>query len=333
MIQRGYKAKKIEFIKDVKYFNELLSYCKKYYNIIYSKPELPLLYNAYIEVKEVRIELTFKDAYGACTYIFRLDGQEDKQCISGIEAFRTLQMYCKTPKMHVGFSASPFLWKNDKYENKRTYAYCYDMNSAYAYALIQPMPDVWKCKKPQSKYVEDGEIGFNEFGQRITSGFAPFVFPLVESPYKGFVDKWYGVKSTTTDADEKMKAKNYLCFAVGYMQRYNPFIRAQVLGIAQEVMENLIDENTLYCNTDSIITRTKRDDLVIGKGLGEWKLEKEGEFAFVGFNYQWNYDVPSYRHKSKSWFNKGWDILKDEAPITGNLYTYDYTKIKLIKEI
>ena len=62
------------------------------------------------------------------------------------------------------------------------------------------------------------------------------------------------------------------------------------------------------------------ESLKIGKGIGEWKIEHEGEFAFDGFNYQWDLEAPHFRGTSRNWFDDGWDILKDKLPKNGNIY-------------
>ena len=38
-----------------------------------------------------------------------------------------------------------------------------------------------------------------------------------------------------------------------------------------------------------------------------------------------------HRGVPKTWFKKGWDILKDELPKTGNLYYLDHDKLKVKK--
>ena len=93
-----------------------------------------------------------------------------------------------------------------------------------------------------------------------------------------------------------------------------------------------MDEDTLLCSTDSLVSKRKRDDLEIGTEIGQFKLEHEGDFCYDGMNYQWNLEIPTYRGIPKSWFKKGWDIAKDKVPKFGNLYSFDKSRLNLIKE-
>lgn len=286
----------------------------------------PLVYEekigkyAYIDERLIELRLTYKKGKYIATYITRLDG-DTRTLMTGGECYNILQRYYKTPKRMVNFSSKQLLWRNTNYDRTRNYAYSYDKNSAFSWAMIQPMPDTNVA--PISKKVEKDEIGFDGNGNRVTEGFALFTFPLMDSPYKRFVDRWYKEKKKGNP-----KAKNVLNFSIGYLQLVNPFLRAQIIGLSNESMLKLIDKNTLYCNTDNIISMTKRDDLVFGNNIGEFKFEREGYFAFDGFNYQWDLDIPSYRGIPKCWFNDGWDILKDPLPPNGNTWVFD--KVNLI---
>ena len=101
------------------------------------------------------------------------------------------------------------------------------------------------------------------------------------------------------------------------------------MGLCNEKIRSLIDDNTIYCNTDSIVSLKERTDFIIGDGLGEWKIEHKGKFAYVGFNYQWKEDTVAYRGIPKTWFVKNFDITKDDLPLDGNLWYYDDKKIQL----
>ena len=48
---------------------------------------------------------------------------------------------CIDDKGRSGMKVEPLLMFNRNFESKRTYAYCYDMNSAYSWAMLQDMPD------------------------------------------------------------------------------------------------------------------------------------------------------------------------------------------------
>lgn len=336
-------------------FNKHLSYCKKYFHLIFREksPDEYMSRNAYIVDRMVYTELTYKKGDYACTYITRKDGEKMVQTIEGVEAFRIMSRYYKVPRMpedickparENGLSASPLLWYNDKYNNTRNYAYGYDMNSAYAYAMTQPMPNTEKNMR--IGFIKEGrEIGFQEtlnpkdkdlvMFEPMYKGFSQYIFPLMESPFKKFAEHWYAIKKSAKAAGDQykfIKAKNVLTFSVGYLQRVNPFLRAAIVGKCNDIVKSLIDDNTLFCNTDSIVSLTPRDDLTIGEDLGEWKLENVGNVAYRDYSYQWDNGDMSFRGIPKKWFPKGWDLLKDPLPTHGNLYRFDNIKIRMVKD-
>ena len=320
----------------VEEMQEHLNFCKKYRGkVIYGPlpPKTQLKYYVYIEDNTVEFRLTYKDLKGRnCTYITRKD-EQPVSINSGLEAFRILNMYCKVP--HAKFPGktpliSGFLYKNEKYDKTRhSNCYGYDINSSYTYAMTQPMPDT--TKEPRKiGIVKADEIGFDENYELVfEGGFAMLIYPKIESPFIKFANTWYNKKKNAKNPEEKKNAKFALNAAVGYLQRINPVLRAAILGYANKRIRDLVDENTLYSNTDSIISLVPRPELKLGTGLGEWKIEHQGDFAYNGFTYQWNQDVPTYRGVAKSWFKPGWDLLKDESPKFGNKYYFNKETFKL----
>lgn len=330
--------------------NKHLKYVKETFCIVYRKKleGERLQRYAFIEDNQVYFKLTYKKGTKACTYICRKDGMENEQVINGGEAYRIMSHYYKVPKMNSeicgkaidgGLSASPILYYNKKYEGTRQKAWGYDLNSAYAAAMCGDMPDT--SFNSRSGVIKEGkEIGFKEVlnpkhPERSMlvpqySGFSLYVFPLMPSPFKKFVEVWYKKKAESLpNSRERAKAKNVLNFCIGQLQNKNPFLRATIIGRCNELIESLIDEDTLFCNTDSIVSR-KPLDLKIGTGVGEWKLEHENEeVAYIGNTYQWGYGKPSYRGIPGSWFPKGWDLLKDEIPKFGNVYKFE--NMRLVK--
>lgn len=325
---------------DQKTINAHLKYCFEN-RLIVDHPKFPdesFGNKAFVEDKEVQFRLTYKKGSGACTYIFKKDGNLDHQVTDGGEAFRILNKYYKVPRFTnpsiLAMSAIPLLYKNEKYEGTRNNAIGYDLNSAYSYAMLQPMPDTSKPFRQGT--IKEGEIGFIEIPARhnpevmslvpISKGYSLYIFPLMESPFKRFVENWYNKKLVDKT---KHKAKGVLNYSVGYLQRVNPFLRATIIGYCNNLIESLIDEDTLYCNTDSIVSLSEKTNLTLGTAIGNWKIEHEGTFAFKGFNYQWNLDVPHYRGVSRKWFTKDWDLLKDSLPTNGNIYEYkDYQIVR-----
>ena len=290
-----FTRKKVQYC-NFKEINSHLQYCYENKQIEYREKHKGETFGnrAFIVDRLKNFEITYKYGDNPCTYIFdKSSGDtEDHQQITGLEAYRVLSMYTHINKVidskeDAPFSAKGLLWKNKKYEGQRVQAICYDMNSAYSYAMIQDMPDT--SVPPKAKVIGAGEIGFDVNGNRQTSGYSIYVFRLIESPFKKFVQTYYDKKNKAKTKAERRKAKEYLNFCVGFLQNRDPFTRAQIVGLANDLILSLIDENTLYCNTDSIVCLKEREDLKLGDNIGEWKIEHRGDFAYVGFNYQWNF--------------------------------------------
>ena len=332
--------------------NKHLEYCKEHRKIIYSAPTNFIGYNAYIEDKQVFFSITYKRYDKATKYVCRKDGIEERQQISGTSSYITLvSNYYKVPdfrsnpqvRKYLGYlenegkfakTARPFTYFNPKYEGVRIKAIGYDMNSSYSAAMVKPMPDTTKPYRLYGTIKEGKEIGFTLTDENFEPRFkgnAFFIFPLIESPFTKFVNTWYNKKAQAKDKNEKEYAKEVLNYCIGVMQRKNPFLRATIIYYANKEVIDKKDENTLYCNTDSIVSLVERD-LPIGTGLGQYKIEHEGMFAYKGCNYQWDDDKLSYRGVPKSWFKKDWDILKDEPPKKGNILRYNNYKLEVINE-
>lgn len=350
----SYCRKKILVIS-AEEMQEHLAYCRKYRNIVYREKQQNefMNLNAFVVDKLTWFELTYKKGTQTCTYKCRKDEEEAINKITGEQAYQIAQRYYKAHdfrddeyvKKTLSYSeeagkflcsAKPLLWNNKKFEGKRFKAYSYDINSSYSNAMLKPLPNT--DIKYRSGFVEEGEVGFKEDINGslvpIFTGFSLFIFPLMNSPYNKFVEHWYDNKVKAKDNEAKQKAKDTLNLPIGYFQKTNPFMRAMIIYYANEEIKSHIDlEHTAYCNTDSIVSDIPLS-LNVGTDIGQYKLEDKGtEFAFIGFNYQWDYKVPHYRSKPHSWFKDGWDILKDKLPVEGNIYAYNKNtcRLELIK--
>ena len=222
-----------------------------------------------------------------------------------------------------------FSYINDKYILKKIKCYSYDLNSAYSFAMLKPMPDTSSPKF--NAIVGPGEIGFRKNSLLIpvvTEGkYADVVFKLVESPYKDFVYKYFKLKENEPHGSkERAKYKEILNMASGLLHRYNIFHRLMVLYYAKIYIQQFMDENTVYCNVDSIVSLTERNDLPISNNIGEFKLEHKGDifkFKQVAI-YQWCYDWGNEVHYSGVERNSIKDIedIKDANKFSNNYY-YD----------
>lgn len=357
-----FKTKKIVYVHDVKVMNQHLKFCRAN-RLLGSSEEwirLQQIPRAYytLKVMYARIVLRyFGNGNSYAEYIFYLDGSEHHQTVSGMRAFNTLQKMSNKGVVDLTENKelynslygrwnieaiSGLIYFNEKLSGKRyENCFCYDRNSAYSAAMLEPIPNTNVIPR-RDGYVKKGEIGFRVMDRGITNEihlyavfeegyYAEYIFPAIESPFKHFVEYHYKkrAKATGIEADRLKQVLNY---AVGYIRRKNPFIHSCILSRARYYIESLIDENTLYSNTDSIVSRVQRPDIekLVGTEIGQFKIQHKGSFAYNGSGYQWNYESPSIRGRSKEWFKNaypnGFDILKDEIPFMVNKYEYDKKK-------
>jgi len=314
-------------------------------------------YNAFVEVGQRFLKVTTKYNGKVGTYVFDLcEGslkEANRFASGGMKAYMRLIKFTNMEfiprivkeedfdddgKNRLPFSTSPFMYYNEKYNCTEQEAIGYDMNSAYSYAMVLPMPDTRNVKSVRyasynAGIVYKGQIGFDMMGNLVKYGeFATYRFQEIESPFKQFVAYYYTKKKTAKTKAERDDAKDTLNLAVGYLQRINPFIRATIVSRANEFIKSLMDENTLYCNTDSIVSRVPRPDLIIGKRLGDFKIEHQGLFRYKDMNYQWNGELPAYRGVCKKWFKPDFNLLTDDIPPCGNKYSYDIIEAVIRKE-
>ena len=324
--------KKIQYLT-VEEMNQKLEMVKKYYILIKGPKKGEFGLNAFLEDKRIETVLSIKEGSKSYEYHCRKDTIEFNKNMTGAEAFKIVSQYFKIPEAKCEYSAKPFLYYNKKYNKTRQQAYGYDLNSAYSWAMLQPIPDTTKIVG-KNRIVKNGELGFKSIINETIDNFvedlvlvlpgknADIIFAEMPSPFERFVKTWYNRKKNAKNKADKIKAKGVLNYSIGYFQRKNPYIRATIISRCNNLIKSLVNESTLFCNTDSLVSYTRRFDIEQNLGLevGQWKLEHEGMFAYVGFNYQWNKDIPTYRGVPKSWFPENYDILSDGIPKFGNVY-------------
>lgn len=349
-----------EEVVSIKEMNELLRFCslEREYTKDLNKNYSYKYYT--IKNKEINFELTFKNYKKKTkTYICRKDADnEDEKIprINGMEAYRRMQLETvrscgwkvkdtehikkyfnhEKQKYVYEYSSRPLLYSNPDYDKMELDVYVYDLNSAYSFAMLKPIPDT-SVEPRVFDMVGENEIGFNlnqgYLELAFTGELAYYVFPLIESPFKSFVEKYYKMKKNAKNPMEKMEAKDTLNFAVGQLQNHDPFIRATIIGRCNKLIKNLMDENTIMCNTDAIYSLAPRPDLDIGDGLGQWKLEYEGWFKKIQLNYQTTKDV-HVRGVSSKWFNanNNFKLGEDDLPKNGNKYFFDEDTMQIIMD-
>ena len=243
-----------------------------------------------------------------CTWIFDKTGENAVNIHPSKVARMTYKLYdfreeVNVDKNHCLFtfdqegrvleSAKPILGFNPKFDKTEHNAVVYDLNSAYAAVLCDKIIDT-KRRKLYSN-VKVGEVGFrlNSDLDLVEAGsFADVVFPLIDSPYKEFAEKWYKIKKTAPkNSKERVEAKSILVIMVGLWQLHNPFMRAYVVNTCNKRIEYYLnkypDKITMW-NTDAIYAteHIKELDDLVGDDIGQFKVEYEGLLRQSGFNYQ-----------------------------------------------
>ena len=167
--------------------------------------------------------------------------------------------------------------------------YSYDVNSSYSYAMLQPLPDT-SVEPRLNCILKEGEIGFyNDGGATKEVGtYVEYAFPLKIYNFDTYVNTYYE-KKKLSEGEKRKLWKEFLNIPSGMIQRYNIFIRLGILYNAADYIKQFQDEDTVYCNTDSIVSLKRRTDLPIGNELGQFKEEHINEdFKFISTGkYQW----------------------------------------------
>lgn len=339
-----FKEVKIININSASLFNKYIAQARQYspLGLFYGNPATykEKKGRSFIWENDVTVHLSTIIKGKVVEFVFRMDG-EMLPSKTAMNIWKDFSRKYKTVRFHkvkedAPFSASPFMYYNEEYEGKRVNAIGYDLNSAYGNAVIHAnLPDVTRivnCKK-----VQEGWMGFTEEGKIVYEGYAFWQFPIMtqeqKQPIIDYFQYWWERKKQARTQEEKLNAKSHLNIVVGYWQKYNCFMRAAIVEYVNEYIRRIISgrNDVLMCNTDSIVCLNEIKELKIGKDLGEWKIEHKGQFAYIGFNYQWNKDKPSYRGISTAWFGREYDILVDGVPEQNNIYYFDKDKCKIMK--
>lgn len=317
-----------------------------------------LLRDVWIDEGKIRLNITIKMGGEACTYTFFLAETSRQPVTTGARAYSLLARMSsiKIPTAECSLTSAGVLWKNRRFDGKRVRAWSYDLNSSFPFQMMKPMPDT-RFMRMNDK-VGKNEIGFYEgFNpydstpldcrreylqiEEIEGKRAKWVCPLMESPFKKFVRTYYRRKEFAQSKEEREMAKETMNFAIGFLQRKNPFMRATIIGRSNKYITSFIDRETLYCNTDCIVSSRPRKDLeaLCGEELGQFKQEHTNEpFAWGKgvMNYQWGKNPPISRGVPKAWYEgfreaKGrcFDIIRDDMPERRNKYVLDREELQI----
>ena len=188
-----------------------------------------------------------------------------------------------------------FHYHNEKYnKTKLDNVYIYDVNKAYLARLAKgfyPITD----KELGRGFVEEDMIGYRVIGESICGLCDEGEWADVRFR-KGYCQKIADFAVKKGKEMEKMKKKGQIYelaemklainAMIGISRNHNVWFWEYIVDGCNKFMENLIDEDTIFCNTDSIFSLTKREDLSIGTALGQFKVEYDGVGVFYnGCNY------------------------------------------------
>ena len=303
---------------------------------------------AWITFDATKVFLTFRETTRLISYFTRLDRDSETCYVTPIQVWIDLIATCgreNIPNLRgkYGYKEIKYGIRGDSkvkweiecpggyhYHNEKlvdTYienCYGYDINSSYSFAMTKDMPDT-RVKPKLNCKVNKGEIGFCRDGSVCLDGWAEFVFPLIKSPFIPFIDKYYPLKvKSAKNRQNKAKYKQILNIPTGYVQRLNPFLRNAIIYYAKEYVKQFIDENTLYVNTDSIISSVERPDIPIHPTeLGKFKCDHRGTFMYWAQGcYEWNGEkhnqgIPLYMLNNSGVLKYKFDKEKMEVVLNG----------------
>lgn len=297
------------------------------------------LTNIWIETKY------YEPKYKPTRYVVDLN-EERKPVISGLQAFNEWQRWGYTAINVKNYpvdilsrwldsntnkyvcSASPTIGFKEAWNQKELHnVYEYDLHSAYSSVMLDKVPNV---NNPIfNAKIKEGQIGFfidEQLTLIETVGIqCDVVFDLItlHKGAKDYILRLYAKKEEATDELEHDEVKLKLNAAIGYYQRYNPFMRAYIVHKCNKKINSLIDENTILWNTDAIFSLVRRPDLDIGENIGQFKETFIKNFVYINNNYQINDELPLFRGFPKIWMKNYvklhpdkkltiWDILHSE---------------------
>ncbi len=306
-----------------------------------------------------KLEITSKYSPESCkvtTWVFNLNG-EDTSSIAGQQAYAQLCRAYKIPDFRENSlmenwyfkeqgrfqcSASPIVGYNRKFNKTRLYnVYEYDLNSAYSSVMLNGLPDTSEYR--EKDYVKNGEVGFI-LDEKLTmvdieGGYSDVIFKIMPCPdkLKDWLIDCYNEKKTAIGID-RQRAKAFLNYPIGYCQRTNPFIRSYIVHKCNARIDDLIDKDTIFWNTDAIFSIRKRDDLEIGDDIGQFKEVLIDSVYYDGNNYQIGLNEPCYRGIPKQWFKsfakmngRPFDMEKDGLPPKMNKFIFNWDTLRLEK--
>lgn len=270
------------------------------------------IYTAYLYQGKSWLKLTYKkgknqeDWVSICTNLaqdYNKDFKEGTQ-IKGAEAYRYFRRFVEiedfVPEDLAFNPCLPFQYKNDNYIGKRIdNCIGYDLNKAYL-SFCKDLKGPIKFLRYNS-YPNEGEVGYDAAGNMLigpSDHMCVYIFTYGLIPG---INNWVTKLADKINTTEDPKYKQYANYAIGYLVYHHPILRHTIMLKAESTMKGLIDSNTLYSNTDSLVSMVERPDLTISDQVGDFKIEHQGSFIFYSQGkYQWNTGMQNISAKGVS---------------------------------
>lgn len=320
---------------------------------------------AFLEETIVEIRITmagYEAGVKPCTYIVRKDNKL-KHDVRPMDIHKSMQRIYKyddlrkdkeivefTGGLKPGTSGgqcfiagpSPFRKNEPKYRGKWHDAYIYDIIKAHLSVFRDKLPTNDRSKyvftrNLENDIVPEGCVGFMRDASLtlcLPGQPADIYMPLVDSPYKKYVDTKILPKMAKAEGDEKARLKQVINIAVGYLKHKNPFVYAYIGWTIRNKMRYFInlnkDKRIIYGNTDSLVSLEPLDGIPIGTQPGEFTVKHE-RFCYTKEGTQEEGKAAKINGVPTAAQGKGFDLAKDAIPSKDNLpYRLDRQAMRIV---
>lgn len=203
--------------------------------------------------------------------------------------------------------------------------YGYDRHKAFLAACIDlqaPLKFIDYDMVPQAN-----QVGFNTDGKPIYGPCDTLCHWVFTCGINQSLNKWaYKLidKINHAKKEDLPALKAVANIAIGNLAKkegrawHNKFLRNAIVFRSNERTKRDMDENTIKCNTDSIVSLVPRPDLDLGPNVGQYGIENQGDFIMINeVAYQWNTGkVKAYNENAQHYWEKvngrPFDLSKDD---------------------
>lgn len=187
----------------------------------------------------------------------------------------------------------------EEYANKQLHnCICYDVNKAYFATCINLKAPIHYLGE-LNRSPKAGEMGFNGDGKPVygpSTRFCRWIFTCgINESLNNWAYHMLEKLNNCKNKEERKFIKDCVNIAIGNLgnkerlEKNNRPLRNTIVWTMNQRIKGLLDENSVYSNTDSIVSLKPRPDLPISDNIGDFKIEHEGDFYYTdSYHYQWN---------------------------------------------